>query len=74
MVDWDSKERGIRIGDSQGVRGIVIGCKSCQRWACIEMQEALRAFGNLYARDLARRLKCSKCGERKGYVMVWAHT
>jgi hypothetical protein len=75
MVDWNSKERGVRIGESQGLRGIYLGCNACNRWVGVEMKEALRAFGaDTYARDLARRLKCNVCGERQGYVMAWADT
>lgn len=73
MVDYNSKERGIRIGDSR-VRGIVVGCLHCQHHARMELADALATFGNAYARDVAQRLRCTRCNERKGYVQAWAET
>lgn len=73
MVDWDSKERGVPIGASQGLRGYILGCNLCHRWIHVEWAEAMRRFGpDTYSRDLARRLRCKQCGQRKGYVMAWA--
>lgn len=74
MVDWDSRERGIPIGASE-VRGWLLGCSVCRRWITIELADAVRRFGpETYTRDLARRLRCNECGERKGYVMAWSET
>jgi hypothetical protein len=73
MVDWDSNERGIRIGDSRS-RGLILSCYGCQHSVRVEQGEAVRVFGGLtFVGDLARALRCSKCGARKGSVMVWAH-
>jgi hypothetical protein len=75
MVSWNSKERGVKIGASQGMRGLILGCEPCHRWIRVEMADAIARFGSQsYSRDLARRLKCEKCGQRKGYVMAWAMT
>lgn len=73
VVEWDSKERGVRIGDSD-VRGIYVGCTCCRHYVTLEMADALALFGNAHARDVAKRLRCTQCAERKGYVMAWAET
>lgn len=73
VVDWDDKERGIRVGDGSPNKGLILGCCSCAHYVCRTWGE-LSPFSvaHLFARDLARRLRCSHCGERKGYVRVWA--
>jgi hypothetical protein len=73
MVDWDSKERGVRLSDNPGMHGIYIGCTPCVRSVALEMAEAHRLFGaEAHTRDIARRLRCTECGQRRGYVMMWA--
>lgn len=73
MVDWNSKERGVPIGASSPLRGYLLGCSVCRRWICVEWAEAMRRFGpEIYTRDLARRLRCNECGQRRGYVMAWS--
>ena len=75
MVQWDSKERGVRLDECRGVRGVYLGCTPCHRSVGVELAEAMRVFGaDTFLGDIARRLKCTECGERKGYVMVWANT
>jgi phage terminase large subunit GpA-like protein len=71
VVSWDSKERGVRIGDSH-TRRIYLGCTACRHWVALEMADALALFGNAYSCDIARRARCMQCSERKGYVMAWA--
>lgn len=73
MVDWDDRERGMRVGDGSPNKGLVFGCTVCRRYVGRRWPElAPLSIAHLYARDLARRLRCSRCGERKGYVMTWA--
>lgn len=75
MVQWDSRERGVRLGDSEGLHGIYLGCTPCNRWVGVAIEEAIEQFGaETYMRDLAQRLRCKECGERKGYVQVWARS
>ena len=73
MVEWDSKERGVRIGESR-TRGIYVGCTACRHYVEMEMADALALFGNAHSRDVARRVRCTQCGARKGYVMAWSET
>lgn len=72
MVYWNDKERGIRMEDCHGVRGLYLGCASCHRSVSMPLGEAKRRFAGLYLREIARRLLCSCCGKREGYVMILA--
>jgi hypothetical protein len=74
-MDWNSKERGARLCEYQGIRGFYLGCTPCNRWIEIELEEAVELFGaETYLRDAAGRIRCNLCGERKGYIMAWAET
>ncbi len=72
MMDFDSRERGYPIEATSGVEGIYLYCRACKhtvrmRWADVV---ATWAVGT-YTRDIARSLKCSKCGARQGSIQSW---
>lgn len=73
MVDWDGKERGVRVGDGSPNKGLIFGCTVCKHRVSRTWTElAPLSIAHVFARDLARRLRCTCCGERKGYVMTLA--
>lgn len=75
MVDWDSVERGITFGHCRDLRGVYLSCTACRRWVGVEIAEAVRAFGaDTHLGDVAKRLRCSECGQRRGSVTAWAHS
>jgi len=73
VVDWDDKERGNRVGDGSPNQGLKFGCTVCKHYVRRSWSElAPLSIARLFARDLARRLRCTRCGKREGYVMTWA--
>ncbi len=75
MVEWDARDRGIELGDGSTTRGLVLHCLECQHHVCWAWAEVFRfATPSDHGRDVARRLRCTQCGERKGAVMCWADT
>ena len=70
MVWWNSKERGVRLGGDTSL-GLSVSCTKCGRVARIRLDVALRLWGERsFARDIARDLRCSKCGARQACVHV----
>ncbi len=75
MVDWDSKERGVQLGDGSPTRGLSLHCQQCQHFVHWEWARVFQfATPDAYGRDFARRLRCLNCGARKGGIMAWAET
>ena len=69
MVSWNSQERGARIGDSPGLLGLYIACEACHHTARIRQAKAVETWGaGARAGDIARRLKCTKCGAKRGNI------
>ncbi|GAM97337.1 hypothetical protein U91I_00963 [alpha proteobacterium U9-1i] len=72
MVWWNSKERGARLGGDTSL-GLSVSCTKCHHAAKIRLDVALRLWGERgFARDIARDLRCSKCGVRQASVQVIA--
>jgi hypothetical protein len=70
MVWWNSKERGVRLGGDTSL-GLSVSCTKCNHVACIRLDVALRLWGErTCARDIARDLRCTKCGARQACVQV----
>lgn len=70
MVWWNSKQRGVRLGSDTSL-GLSVGCTKCHHSAKIRLDVALRLWGERgFARDIARDLRCSKCGARQACVQV----
>lgn len=71
-MDYDSKERGFPISADNRAEGLFLGCLACRRIVCMRWADVLKTWGvGTYTRDIARSLKCSGCGARKGYIHVW---
>jgi hypothetical protein len=72
MVWWNSRERGVRLGADTSL-GLSVTCTKCTRIARIRLDVALRLWSERsFARDIARDLRCSKCGARQACVHVIA--
>lgn len=70
MVWWNDRERGIRLGASTTL-GLSVSCTNCQHVARIRLDVALRLWGErTFARDIAKDLRCSRCGLRAACVHV----
>jgi len=70
MVWWNSKERGVRLGADTSL-GLSVSCTKCTHVARIRLDVALRLWGErTFARDIARDLRCAKCGARQASVQV----
>ena len=70
MVWWNDRERGVRPGGDTGL-GLSVSCTKCHHIARIRLDVALRLWGErTFARDIARDLRCSKCGARQACVNV----
>lgn len=64
MVWYNDKDRGCRLGSCTTL-GIFISCTKCNHCARIRLDTALRLWGErAFARDIARDLRCSRCGAR----------
>jgi hypothetical protein len=75
MVDWDSKERGYPITGAELTRGCYLRCTACTHGVAWTWEEIWQRWpAGTYTRDIARALKCSQCGARKGALMAWAWT
>lgn len=73
MVEWDSKERGVQLGDGSTTRGLSLHCGQCQYHVLWEWAQVFQfARPCECARDLARRLRCASCGARRGGILAWA--
>lgn len=70
MVWWNDRERGVRLGGTTTL-GLSVSCTNCQHIARIRLDVALRLWGERsFARDVARDLRCSRCGKRAACVHV----
>jgi hypothetical protein len=70
MVWFNSKERGVRLGGDTSL-GLSISCTRCSHIARIRLDVALRLWGErTFGRDIARDLRCSRCGVRAACVHV----
>lgn len=71
-MDWNSKERGYQIGTEHGTEGLYLSCLACKRTVRMRWVDVIATWGvDAWTRDIARSLKCSACGERKGSIMAW---
>lgn len=72
-MEWDSKERGYAITENEQTDGLYLGCGVCSHSVRMRWADVLATWGaGTFTRDIARSLKCSACGERRGYIMAWA--
>lgn len=70
MVWYNSKERGVRLGDDTTM-GLSVSCTKCHHVARIRLDTALRLWGErTRAREIARDLRCSRCGQCAASVHV----
>ncbi|MBL8552222.1 MAG: hypothetical protein JNJ73_19695 [Hyphomonadaceae bacterium] len=70
MVWYNDRARGVRLGGQTSV-GLSVSCTACHRTARIRLDVALRLWGErTFARDIARDLRCAKCGARAACVQV----
>lgn len=73
MVDWDDGERGGVLRETNTIRGVVFHCLACQHHVGKEWFELILIGAvDIHTRDLARLLRCTQCGARKGSVRTWA--
>lgn len=72
MVWYNAKERGGRLGWTTTL-GLFISCTKCTHGARMRLDTALRLWGERgLSRDIARDLRCSKCGARAASTHVIA--
>lgn len=76
MVAWNSREAGVRLDESTGVAAFSCWCTACGTWGRdLPLGEALARCGPaIRARDLARRLRCVRCGARQAEIRVITDT
>lgn len=71
MVSWNDKVAGAKLTGDEPLLGLYLGCLACQHTARVRMSEVPKIWPiGTTARDIARSLKCVRCGERRGYVQV----
>ncbi|MDX2233801.1 MAG: hypothetical protein NW200_04815 [Hyphomonadaceae bacterium] len=72
MVAWNSPEPGVRLDESQGAVALATWCQACRRGGrSIPIAEAMARLGpTARFRDVAQRLRCDRCGARRGEVRV----
>jgi C4-type Zn-finger protein len=72
-VNWDDKDRGFPIDDKHQVEGIYLTCLACGHTVRMRWPDVLKTWGvGTYTRDIARSLRCTECGERKGNIMTYS--
>lgn len=72
-MDYSSKERGFQITATSGVSGLYLSCLACKHTVVMLWDDVVKTWGvGTWTRDIARSLKCSNCGERKGSIMAWS--
>ena len=72
MVDWDSKDRGYAISGDELTDGLYLECLACRRSVIMLWADVVKTWGvGTYTRDIARSLKCSTCGARRGAVLLY---
>lgn len=64
MAWHNDKERGVRLGWTTTL-GLFVSCTRCSHGARIRLDTALRLWGErAFMRDIARDLRCTRCGAR----------
>jgi hypothetical protein len=72
-MDYDSKERGYPIPQTNGILGLYLSCRACKHTVVMLWADVVKTWGvGTWTRDIARSLKCTVCGERKGSIMAWS--
>jgi hypothetical protein len=75
VVWWNDKRRGVRLGTMRHAMGLAIHCTACGHSSRIRRRVSLRLWGErTRARDVARDLRCTRCGEAKACVQVMTDT
>lgn len=75
MVWWNDRKRGVRLGRMRHSLGFFISCTACGHSARIRRLTALRLWGErTFSRDVARDLRCSRCGQAKACIHVITDT
>lgn len=75
MVTGNDKERGVPLSNDFPPHGLDLSCMACRHSVLLIWADVLKRWPlGAYSRDMARSLKCSKCGAREGCIMVSAHT
>ncbi len=72
-MDYNSKEQGYRITETNGVLGLYLSCLACKHTVVMLWADVVKTWGiGTWTRDIARSLTCTACGERKGSIMAWS--
>jgi hypothetical protein len=75
MVWWNERKRGIRLGALRHMLGFSVSCIACGHSARIRRPTVLRLWGErTFSRDVARDLRCSRCGQAKACIHVIVDT
>ena len=73
ILDYDSKERGYQITEATGILGLYLSCNACKHTVAMLWADVVKTWGvGTWTRDIARSLKCSVCGARRGSIMAWS--
>ena len=74
MVHFNEATPGVRLGQVAQL-GLSIFCTRCQNTARVRLSVALRLWGERsHLRDIAKDLRCSRCGAAAACVMTIADT
>jgi hypothetical protein len=75
VVWWNDRRRGVRLGAMGRILGLSVQCTVCGHRARIRRAVALRLWGvRTFSRDVARDLRCRRCGASKACVQTITDT
>jgi hypothetical protein len=75
MVAWNERVPACRLGDGDAPHGYCLSCLACGRAVLVRHTVAIELWGAAAtARDVARSLRCSRCGARRGHLQVVVDT
>ena len=60
-----------RLSDRQSEFTVMAHCYPCKRTTTLDPKQLLAKHGDQQIVELADRMKCGQCGERR-YIPVWA--
>jgi hypothetical protein len=60
-----------RLSDSSGAFSVMVHCYPCKRTVTMDPRKLLEKVGDMQLVDLAERMKCGQCGEKR-YIALWA--
>jgi hypothetical protein len=75
MAYWNDKHEGAPVTGDEPILGLYLGCTVCQKTSRMRITEVAKIWPDgISGRRLARMLRCSRCGEKKGYIHVISET